>query len=182
MTSTHIHSSDTKQGSRFFLVGMMGSGKSYWMRKMSGMIQGEAYDLDALIETSEGKSIAQIFAEHGESYFREREAELLRSFEHKTNFVLATGGGTPCFHDNMLWMNTHGTTIWIDRTVDVLIEHLLKGKDHRPLIKELSNDQLHDFISKKLNERLPYYVLSSYRLQNEDVTEERFKQIISENA
>ena len=159
----------TSANSRIFLIGMMGSGKSHWCKELSKKLKCGGYDLDFLIETSEEKTIAEIFAEDGEEYFRKTESKVLRWFAEKKTFVLATGGGTPCFHENMQWMNKNGKTIWIDETIEVLVERLKPEKDHRPLIKNLSDDELKDFLSKKLEERKQYYSQSAIHLQGKDI-------------
>jgi shikimate kinase len=158
---------------------MMGSGKSHWCKLLSNELAYEAYDLDAIIETQAGKTIADIFASEGEAYFRSEEARLLREFAFKNRFLLATGGGTPCFYDNMEWMNANGTTIWIDETVEVLVQRLKLEKEHRPLIKPLTDEALNDFIIKKLEERKGVYAQSSIHLQGEDINLQRIVQLVN---
>lgn len=155
--------------SGIFLIGMMGSGKSYWCTQIAEKLKYNVYDLDNLIELDEEKTIAEIFAENGEEYFRKAESKMLQSFVEKKSFVLATGGGTPCFHDNMQWMNEHGLTVWLDEPVDVLAERLKPEKKHRPLIKNLSDDELKNFLSKKLAERKPFYEQAKIHCQNQDL-------------
>src|SRR5471030_3001424 len=121
---------------KLFLIGMMGTGKSYSSKKLSKKLKTGGYDLDLLIESHEEKTIAEIFAEDGEAYFRRSEAKILRWFGEKKTFVLASGGGTPCENNNMEWMNDHGITIWIDEPITVLAERLQSEKDHRPLIQK----------------------------------------------
>ena len=110
---------------KIFLIGMMGSGKSYWTKYLSKKIKTGGYDLDFIIESNEEKTIAEIFAEDGEDYFRQQEAKILRWFKEKKTFVLATGGGTPCFSENIKWMNQQGLTIWIDEPIEELVKRLL---------------------------------------------------------
>ena len=110
---------------KIFLIGLMGSGKSYWSKKMSKWIKSAGYDLDALIEMNEEKTIAELFAEDGEEYFRKTETKLLKWFKEKKKYVLATGGGTPCFNENMQWMKKEGIVIWLDESVDVLVQRLV---------------------------------------------------------
>jgi len=157
---------------------MMGSGKSYWCKKLSEKLGCGGYDLDALIESQEEKTISEIFAENGELYFRKTEAEILRRLAVEKTFILATGGGTPCFQENMQWMNKNGVTIWIDEPVQVLAERLQKEKSHRPLIQQLSNGALHQFLEQKLAERKSFYSLATYHLQDQQVTDKSFEQII----
>jgi shikimate kinase len=167
---------------KLFLLGMMGTGKSHWTKKLSKKLKTGGYDLDYLIESHEEKTIAEIFAEDGEAYFRKSEARILRWFAEKKTFVLATGGGTPCFHDNMDWMNKQGITVWIDEPVEMLAERLKPEKDHRPLIRELSDEALLRFLSEKLAERRGYYGRATYHLQGGAITDEGFSKIIKAHA
>lgn len=166
---------------KIFLLGMMGTGKSHWAKKLSKKLKTGGYDLDFLIESDEEKTIAEIFAEDGEAHFRKTEARILRWFGEKKTFVLATGGGTPCFHDNMEWMNKHGITIWIDESIDKLVERLKPEKEHRPLIRDLSDHELSAFLSGKLAERSSYYQQAKYHLQGNAISDAGFAKIIKEN-
>ena len=140
------------------------------------------YDLDDLIEHYEAKTIAEIFSEDGEEYFRKCESEVLRGFGGKKNFVVATGGGTPCFYDNMEWMNINGITIWIDQPVDELMIRLQPEKAHRPLIKNLNDAELRSFLTNKLAERCPYYCMAQYHLKGENISQDSFAEIIKQHA
>jgi shikimate kinase len=154
---------------KVFLIGMMGSGKSFWKHRLSAKLKTGGYDLDNIIESVEEKSIAELFEEEGEISFRKTEAKLLRWFGEKKSFVLATGGGTPCFHQNIEWMNQQGITIWLDESVDVIVERLVTEMDHRPLLKNLSINDLHSFIQNKLNERIPFYNQAKYKLSGTEI-------------
>jgi shikimate kinase len=167
---------------KIFLIGMMGSGKSYWKQLLAKQLKTGAYDLDFLIEAEEERTISEIFEEEGEPYFRKKEAKLLRWFAEKKAFVLATGGGTPCFHDNMDWMNKQGVTIWIDEPVEVLVERLVKEKDHRPLLSNLDDTQIRSYLLTKLNERRPFYSLASHHLQGDAIDMKNFKKLIKSYA
>lgn len=167
---------------KLFLLGMMGSGKTYWVKKLSKKLKTGGYDLDYLIESHEEKTIAEIFAEDGEEYFRKSEAKILRWFGEKKSFVMAAGGGTPCFHDNMEWMNKQGVTVWIDEPIETLVERLKPEKDHRPLIKNLSDAELASFLSGKLSERLPYYKQAKHHIQGKDISDTSFNKIIQQYA
>jgi shikimate kinase len=172
-TSTHI---------RVFLIGMMGTGKTYWAEKLKKKLKVPAYDLDNLVETMNEKTIAEIFEEDGEDWFRKEEAKMLRLFKEKKHFILSCGGGTPCFNDNMQWMNKHGITIWIDEPINVLTERLIGEKEHRPLIKKLVKGELAPFLANKLEERRPFYLQSTYRLNGENISEKSLINIIKEHA
>ncbi|MDQ6813974.1 MAG: shikimate kinase [Bacteroidota bacterium] len=167
---------------KIFLIGMMGSGKTYWAEKLKKRIKVPAYDLDALIEMMEERSIKEIFEEDGEEYFRKAEAKMLRLFAEKKQFILSVGGGTACYNDNMKWMNKQGVTIWIDEPVDVLSERLAKEKSHRPLIKDLDDKGLTEFLEKLFEERSAFYDQSAYRLNGEKLSESTFAKIFKEHA
>jgi shikimate kinase len=167
---------------KLFLIGMMGSGKTYWAEKLKKKLKIPAYDLDALIEMMEEKTVAEIFEEDGEEYFRKAEAKMLRLFAEKKQFILSCGGGTPCYNENMKWMNKQGTTIWLDEPVQTLSERLLKEKNHRPLIKNLDNSALKDFLTGKLKEREPFYSQATIRLNETNLTESVFEKIVKEYA
>lgn len=167
---------------KIFLVGMMGSGKSYWTKKMAKWIKSAGYDLDDLIEMNEEKTIAEIFNEDGEDQFRKTEAKILRWFKEKKKYVLATGGGTPCFQDNMAWMKKEGIVIWLDESVEILVKRLSEEKDHRPLIANLNEEALTKFIHDKLVERHAYYSQANYRLSSDQITDTKLKQIIQQHV
>lgn len=150
---------------KIFLIGMMGSGKSFCSKKLAKKLKIPAFDLDTIIEMTEDLSIAEIFAEEGEEYFRKEEAKILRWFGEKKAFVLATGGGTPCFHKNMEWMNENGVTIWLNEPVNVLVDRLKPEKDHRPLVKDLSDEELASFLTNKLAERNQYYSKAKHSIE-----------------
>ncbi len=170
------------KGPKLFLVGMMGSGKSYWSKWLSKKFKTGGYDLDFLIESNEEKTIAEIFAEEGEEYFRKQEAKVLRWFKEKKAFVLATGGGTPCFNENMEWMNKQGLTIWIDSDIPTLVQRLMPEKEHRPLIKDLDDTALSNFLTKKREERIVFYQQASIHLKASQINEKSILKIIQEHA
>ena len=138
---------------KIFLIGMMGAGKTYWAQKMAKWNKCVGYDLDALIEMNEEKTIAEIFEEEGEEYFRKVEAKILRWFKEKKKFIIATGGGTPCFQENMSWMKKEGLVIWLDPSLEVLVNRLSLEKQQRPLIASLNDNEIAAFIENKLVER-----------------------------
>ena len=165
---------------KIFLIGMMGSGKSYCAKKIAKKLKLAAYDLDNLVEMTEDLTIAEIFEEEGEEYFRKLEAKILRWFGEKKNFVLATGGGTPCFHKNIDWMNENGITIWLNEPIDVLVERLKPEKNHRPLISELSDEELGSFLTNKLAERTPFYSQAKHTVEFSSIKEKDFFKLIEE--
>ena len=143
---------------KIFFIGFMGSGKTHWGKLVSEKLHIPFFDLDEQVVSHEGKSIPEIFAEHGEEYFRLLEKDIVHIItESHENFVMACGGGTPCFYNNIDYMNKSGTTIWLNSPIDVLYQRLIKQKDQRPLIKNLTNDQLRGFIIKKFSDRKIFY-------------------------
>lgn len=167
---------------RIFLIGMMGSGKSHWLKPMAKWNKSVGYDLDALIEMNEEKTIAEIFNEDGEAYFRKLESKILKWFKEKKKYVLATGGGTACAQEHMDWMKKEGVVIWLDESVDVLVKRLSNEKAHRPLIAHLSENELAAFLEQKLVERHPFYQQADYRLTSDQITESGLKKLIQKHA
>lgn len=142
----------------------MGSGKSYWGHKLETRVGVRFADLDTLIEAAEGQTIADIFAERGEAAFRALERAHLHTLAQAPCLV-ATGGGTPCFFDNADWMNAHGLTIFLDASVDLLVERLAKGRQKRPLLHNLPTEAaLRAFVEERLASRLPFYEKAAVRL------------------
>lgn len=167
---------------RIFLIGMMGSGKSHWLKQMAKWNNSVGYDLDALIEMNEEKSITEIFNEDGEAYFRKVESKILRWFKEKKKYIVATGGGTACAQENMDWMKKEGIVIWLDESVDVLVKRLSTEKAHRPLIADLSDHELAAFLEQKLVERHPFYKQADYRLTSDQIHESGLKKLIQKHA
>ena len=161
---------------------MMGTGKSYWAQKLADAYNMDWIDLDAQIEKDASMTIKEIFETQGEVYFRNKEAEVLHKMTEFGNIIIATGGGTPCFHDNMQWMNDHGITIWIDEPVETLAERLKKEKAHRPLIKDLNDEELLHFLSIKLSERSKFYSQCQHHLQGNTISVHSFAKIIQQHA
>lgn len=158
---------------------MMGSGKSFWAQKISSKYKIDWMDLDAEIEKETMLSINEIFEIEGEDFFREKEMKALHNLAHRKNIIIATGGGTPCFHDNMQWMNEHGITVWIDEPIEILIERLRLEKNNRPLIKNLSDEEMKTFLAGKLKERTDIYSQSTYHLQGKNISKKSFEEIFN---
>jgi shikimate kinase len=163
---------------KVFLIGFMGTGKSYWASRLSKKLKVGCYDLDNLIESVEEKSITQIFAEDGEEYFRKVEAKMLRWFDEKKSFVLAVGGGTPCFAKNMEWMNAHGITIWLNENETTILERLKTEKEKRPLIQNKNDDELKTFVQTKLAERISFYQQAQIHLPSDQLNEKHFFKLL----
>ncbi|UKT64151.1 shikimate kinase [Pedobacter mucosus] len=139
-----------------FLIGYMGCGKSTKAKQLAHRFGCPVIDLDSEIVAKTNKSIAAYFEEYGENNFRIYESEMLKTFNYPNNCVVATGGGLPCFFDNMAWMNANGITVYLEMQPAALVSRLEK-REKRPLIKDLNDEQLYEFITSKLHERNPYY-------------------------
>jgi len=152
----------------------MGAGKSHWGRLLSQKLSIPFFDLDAQVEEQAGRSIAEIFTSEGEEHFRMQEKEVLHIItESHESFVMACGGGSPCYFNNIEYMHQAGTTVWINAPLEVLFHRLVKEKDKRPLIKELSDEQLKSFISKKFADRKIYYEQADIKMEEEPVQLEK---------
>lgn len=133
---------------RIFLVGMPGAGKSTFGKFLAKEIGYQFIDLDTEIERHEARSISTIFSEDGESRFREIEFDLLRKQVNKKT-VVATGGGAPCFFDNMTWMNANGLTVFLNPGLEVLIQRT-QNTDHRPLLKNEVKERLEELLENRM--------------------------------
>jgi len=152
-----------------YLLGFMGSGKSFLGRWLSEKYNLNFLDLDEYIEESMNLSIPQIFSRIGEDGFRENEANLLRKTVDFSNNIISCGGGTPCFYDNMEWIKDYGISIYLKTSEELLFKRLNNQKSGRPLISGMSDDDLRNFISMKLTEREIFYKQADYiHLQWED--------------
>lgn len=147
----------TSEYQRIFLIGFMGCGKTYWGKKWADASGFDFIDIDEIVEQEQEKTIAEIFAEDGEDHFRNLETNVLRSLSNKKNIIVATGGGTPCFNDNISWMNEKGKSVYLRSSPENILQRLLNEKVKRPLIKGLQGEELLFYISEKLKEREPFY-------------------------
>jgi len=142
---------------KIFLIGFMGSGKTHWGKLWAVKSGMQFVDLDDIIEQQEGKTITQIFEQNGEAYFRQAETDTLKTFFKRSNCIIACGGGTPCFNNNMQWMNENGTTVYLSASAEDILKRVITEQGKRPLIKDFSPEELKDFIENKLKEREPFY-------------------------
>ncbi len=138
----------------------MGSGKSTFGRKLSEKLDYTLMDIDQVMEVVEKKTVNAIFQEKGEEYFRRLEADILHSSVLHKNAVISCGGGTPCYFDNMDWMNERGLTIYLNMPPEILYGRLKERRAKRPLIANLTDPQLKDYIFQKLSEREIFYLQS----------------------
>lgn len=142
---------------RIILVGYMGAGKTTVGKALAKALNLQFYDLDWYIESRQHKTVPQIFAERGEEGFRKIEHNMLHEVAEFEDVVISCGGGTPCFFDNMDYMNAQGDVVYLKAAPEVLYRHLLMGKTERPLLKGKSPEELVTFITEQLAKREPFY-------------------------
>ena len=152
---------------RIILIGYMGSGKTTVGKALSKETGMMFYDLDWYIESRMRKSVSQIFAEKGEEKFRQMEYNMLHEVAEFEDVIISCGGGTPCFFDNMDYLNQQGDVVYLKATPETLYKHLLMAKVERPLLKGKNPDELIAYITEHLKEREPFYEKARYTL---DVT------------
>lgn len=145
-----------------FLIGFMGSGKSTFGRKLAKS-QGYAFiDTDTFIEERAGKTVPQIFAEDGEAHFRQLETEAIEALSDQVHCVIATGGGAPCYNDNMNRMNAIGRTVYLELAPEKLAERLVLDPTERPVLEGKIGDELIAHIGNKLKEREEFYQQATF--------------------
>ena len=140
----------------------MGAGKTTLGRALAAEMDIPFIDLDHYIEKRHCKTIAQLFAEKGEEGFREIERRMLHEVGEFEDVIISTGGGTPCFFDNIEYMNAQGTTVYLDVPVERLHIRLSIAKAKRPLIKDKNDEELMTFITEQLAKRAPHYCKAQY--------------------
>lgn len=145
----------------------MGSGKSTLGRELAAQLNYTFVETDSWIETSEQKSISKIFSENGEDHFRRKEKEFLLHAQLLDECIIATGGGMPCFNNNIELMNQMGTTIWLNVEENILVERLQKEKQSRPLL--VGDENLCDRVHTLLEGRKLFYQKAKYQIQNPTV-------------
>ncbi|MBC7654958.1 MAG: shikimate kinase, partial [Oligoflexus sp.] len=138
-------------------------------------------DLDDLVVLKNQMSVPELFANFGENGFREKEKQVLQQSAFADDVIIATGGGAPCFFDNMDWMNDNGLTIFIDTPVKVLADRLINARVERPLVKGKSYEELMAFIKKKLKERKTFYNKAHIILKGADLKVEAIVEAIKNN-
>lgn len=149
---------------RIILIGYMGAGKTTVGKQLAKSLGLSFYDLDWYIESRMRKTVKQIFDEGGEEAFRTVERNMLHEVAEFEDVVISCGGGTPCFFDNMAYMNSQGDTIYLQASPEVLVQHLKMGKGVRPLLQNKTGEELLEYIKTHLQEREPYYLKAKHIL------------------
>jgi len=163
---------------RIFLVGFTGSGKSSIGKKLANQLHFDFFDTDAEIERITGKTIAQIFEDEGEIYFREKEHTLITELSLKNNIVVSTGGGTPCFFDNMQKMNQTGLTIYLHASPSLLKHRIANQKHQKPLLKNIPDEKMTTHITQLLQQRETYYQQAQITVEAFNITAKKLLWII----
>lgn len=166
---------------RIFLIGYMGAGKTTVGRKLAKELDLSFIDLDLYIEGRYHRSIRQLFAERGEEGFRDIERRLLHEVAAFEDVLVSTGGGTPCFFDNMEFMNEAGTTIYLKVSVDELANRLEVCKQTRPVLQNRSGEELKSFVQESLDSRRPFYDQAKVIFDAEQMMTEADIQTITDN-
>ena len=141
---------------RIFLTGYMGAGKTTLGKAFARELNVPFIDLDWYIEERFHKSIRELFAERGEASFRELERSMLHEVSEFEDVIVSTGGGTPCFFDNMDYMNRHGQTVFLDVHPDILFNRLRVATRQRPILQGKTDEELRSFIVEALDKRAPF--------------------------
>jgi shikimate kinase len=162
----------SKKGSKIFLIGFMGSGKTFWGRVWAQKCNLDFFDLDEVIELEQKKSIASIFKEKGEVFFRDIETAALKTFSVKDNCIIACGGGTACFNDNIQWMNEQGKTVYLSASPQYIFDRVMDEQKKRPLLNKLNKAELLFFIEQKLKERESFYQQAKFILPVDELTDD----------
>jgi shikimate kinase len=165
---------------RLFLIGFMGSGKSTMGRALASELNLTFIDLDTFLEERFFKTIPQIFAEEGEDAFRKKERKVLEEVASFDNVIVATGGGAPCFFDNMELMNESGYCIFLDVHISSLVNRLLHARIERPLIKGKSPEELREFIEELMKKRRPFYEKAHYVLTGSEILPEQIIELVKD--
>jgi shikimate kinase len=143
---------------KIFLLGYMGSGKTTVGRKLAGHMGYSFLDMDTEIEKQQGMTINQVFEKQGEAFFRSLEHELLLKIFNMDNLVISTGGGVPCFGNNLELINKNGVSVYLRLTPEILTSRLRFSRKTRPLINELPEDELLNFVHQQLEQRESWYL------------------------
>ncbi|MBC8172456.1 MAG: shikimate kinase [Chitinophagales bacterium] len=154
---------------RIYLIGFMGCGKSTAGKKLAAKMHWPLMDLDKTMEELEGKKVSEVFAEKGETYFRERERNVLHESTFFTDAIISCGGGTPCFYDNLTWMKQNGLSVYLRGTQEFLYSRLKEKKAKRPLIANMNDQELWNYIQVKLTEREVHYVQADIIIDAQDL-------------
>lgn len=158
---------------RVFLIGYMGAGKTTLGKALARRLSVPFVDLDWYIEERFHKTVGELFAGRGEKAFRELEKKMLHEVAEFEDVIISTGGGTPCFFDNMDFMNKVGKTVFLKVHPDVLFGRLRVAKQQRPILREKTDEELKDFIVRAIEERKPFYTRAKHVFDADELDNRR---------
>jgi shikimate kinase len=151
-----------KNNHNLYLLGFMGCGKTFLGQKLAKELGWSFCDLDDRIESIEKCPVSSIFENKGEDYFRKLEQKCLIETADDSNTVISLGGGTPCFNNNMEWINDKGCSVFLDVPTEILIKRLTEENSKRPLLQHKNKMELESYVNQKLLERRPFYSQADY--------------------
>lgn len=163
---------------RIYLVGYMGAGKTTAAKRLANRLGWDVADTDELFEAKYRISVCDFFHKYDEPLYRKLESEVLKSTESLDNMVVATGGGTACYFDNMDWMNQHGLTVFLKISEKAVVDRLLHAKRKRPLAIGKSEEELMAFVSQHYGARLPFYEQARITVKSENLDLDNLIQLI----
>ncbi|MBT8196165.1 MAG: shikimate kinase [Bacteroidia bacterium] len=167
---------------RIYLIGYMGAGKSVLGRELALKMGFDFIDLDQMVELQKNQTISSIFETHGEATFREFEKEALLQTANLENTIISTGGGAPCFSDNINWMNENGLTVFLKVSLGKLFHRLTLSKKDRPLIKDKPDLDLMEFMIENLIQREEYYSKAKLICEDDNLASEKLFDIIQKEV
>ncbi|MBN1253078.1 MAG: AAA family ATPase [Bacteroidales bacterium] len=154
---------------KIYLIGFMGSGKTSVGKKLARKLEYDFIDLDSEIQKYVNQSVSEYFDKYGEERFRIIEQKILRDTFRLSKTVIATGGGTPCFFDNINEINENGFSIYLKADSKTLINRLLNAKEERPLLKNKKSEDLEIYIDNLLSERESFYLQANLIAEAKDI-------------
>lgn len=167
---------------RIFIIGFMASGKSTIGKKLANKLNMQFIDLDKFIEESHKTTIRLLMYQHGEEEFRNIEKGSLETVISKyPSAIISTGGGTPCYFNNMEIMNAAGTTIYLEVEIPVIVSRLMTSKTDRPLIWGKTKEDLTVFVNNLIEKRLPFYQLAKHKISGKNLTADDIVNLINLN-
>lgn len=167
---------------RIVLIGFMASGKTTLGKKLANKLAIPFIDSDTAIEELVHSSVQQIFETKGEDSFRKLENDFIQNYNFPESFVLSTGGGMPCFYDNIFILNKLGTTFYLERSEKELANRLLQAKEKRPLVDGKSAEELESYIVEVMKNRKPFYEQSNFILNRDQQTPEAIIELLQINS
>lgn len=165
---------------RIYIIGYMCSGKSSISRKVAARLGYELYDTDDWFEEKYHICVQDFFEKYGEDHFRKFESEILKKTGEMHHVVISTGGGTPCFFDNMQWMKENGTTIFVRVSPLTSYHRIMNAKRKRPLVYGKSEDELRQYVENHYNSRLPIYEQADFIVKGENFDIEEVMSYLSQ--